>query len=331
MSSTICTTVLPALNARCVGLASVFESAPLPREIARFQIKAFALLFSTFEKVLWLDADNFPVSPPEHLFDSHVFKMHGLVTWPDYWWSTVNPKFYTIAAVEQMPPIEARAAAEAGQVLLDKARHSSTLELLTYYNYHGPSHYYQLLSQGAPGEGDKDTFLAAAMALDLPFYQVGQSVATLGYDHVDDPSEHTGVAELQHHPQDDYDKRVRNLTLATPESKPRQMFVHQHWIKADAARMSRQYLTDVRSRMLGPLEKVEALFGFDLEKAMWDEVLVTACDLEHDFEAWRLKSGVCDDSKRVYAALFDGGPWNHPAPPDEPAPAEASLNESIDF
>ena len=31
-----------------------------------------------------------------------------------------------------------------------------------------------LFSQGAAGEGDKETFIAAAHKLDLPYYQVGE-------------------------------------------------------------------------------------------------------------------------------------------------------------
>ncbi|KAK7679537.1 Golgi alpha-1,2- mannosyltransferase [Cerrena zonata] len=41
-----------------------------------------------------------------------------------------------------------------------------------YYNYYGPDYYYPLLSQGAAGEGDKETFIAAAHKLKLPYYQV---------------------------------------------------------------------------------------------------------------------------------------------------------------
>lgn len=41
-----------------------------------------------------------------------------------------------------------------------------------YYNTYGPDYYYPLLSQGAAGEGDKETFIAAAHKLNLPYYQV---------------------------------------------------------------------------------------------------------------------------------------------------------------
>ena len=50
-----------------------------------------------------------------------------------------------------------------------------------YYNIFGPEIYYKLFSLGALGEGDKDTFAAAALACGEKYYQVASSIRTLGY------------------------------------------------------------------------------------------------------------------------------------------------------
>jgi hypothetical protein len=46
-----------------------------------FKVKALALLFSTFEEIILLDADNIPAMNPETLFDTEEGKT-GLIQWP---------------------------------------------------------------------------------------------------------------------------------------------------------------------------------------------------------------------------------------------------------
>lgn len=80
----ICQTVLPALNARCMILAEILEAVPLRLEISRYQLKAFGMLFSSFDEILLLDADDIPVEKPEKLLSTEPFLSRGMVTWPDY-------------------------------------------------------------------------------------------------------------------------------------------------------------------------------------------------------------------------------------------------------
>ena len=49
-----------------------------------WQLKAFAIIYSSFEEVLFLDADNIAVADPEYLFESANYKIHGATFWPDY-------------------------------------------------------------------------------------------------------------------------------------------------------------------------------------------------------------------------------------------------------
>jgi alpha 1,2-mannosyltransferase len=162
----ICDIVLPSLNARCIVLSHILISAPA--RIEKYQFKPFAMLFSSFEELLFLDADAFPLEKPEHLFTTEPFLSKGMLTWPDFWASSVSPLFYDIANYPP-PPMDLRQSTESGEVLLSKRSHLRSLLLTIYYNYHGPSHYYPLLSQGAAGEGDKETFVAAATAMQESF------------------------------------------------------------------------------------------------------------------------------------------------------------------
>lgn len=75
-----CQVVLPSLNARCVVLSEILDAVPGSREkVAKYQYKPLAMLFSSFEVILFLDADAFPLQKPES-----IFKSKGLVTFPDF-------------------------------------------------------------------------------------------------------------------------------------------------------------------------------------------------------------------------------------------------------
>lgn len=170
----LCEQVLPALNSAC----RTFDR--LEGSISRYQYKVFAVLLSSFAEVLWLDADNFPLRDVGPLFSSAPFRDTGLVTWPDLWQTSVSPAYYEIAA-RPPTPVAARASTEAGQLLVSKTRHWRTLLLAAYYNYYGPEYYYPLLCQARAGAGDKETFLPAAEAAGLPFYDVKAPTQGLGH------------------------------------------------------------------------------------------------------------------------------------------------------
>ena len=85
----ICESILPKLNARCLILSDIFDAVPPKAEISRYQLKAFAMLFSSFDEIVLLDADNLAVEQPERLFSTEPFVSRGFVSWPDY----VHPTF----------------------------------------------------------------------------------------------------------------------------------------------------------------------------------------------------------------------------------------------
>ncbi|KAL1303704.1 hypothetical protein AAFC00_007056 [Neodothiora populina] len=187
----VCETILPSLNAECVRLDLLIGEEGAKRIGKGYQIKAFAVLFSKFEEVLFLDADAFVLRDPEDLFgrlgqpssgpssgsaDEEQGKKAGLLLWPDFWASSQSPLFSTIISTnttersnEQQKYLLEHPSSESGQLLISKRSPSQSLALLmtVYYNFHGVGYYYPLLSQGGPGEGDKETWAAGVEAVNL--------------------------------------------------------------------------------------------------------------------------------------------------------------------
>ena len=82
----ICEEVLPALNATCFLLSDVLGAVPQHIEISqpRFQLRSVAMLFSSFDDILLLDADAIVTEPPERWMSEEPFISRVFVSWPDY-------------------------------------------------------------------------------------------------------------------------------------------------------------------------------------------------------------------------------------------------------
>lgn len=80
----VCEVILPTLNARCLVMSEILDAVPNRIEVSRYQLKVLSMLFSSFDEMLLLDADNFVMQKPEDLFSTEPFISKGLVSWPDY-------------------------------------------------------------------------------------------------------------------------------------------------------------------------------------------------------------------------------------------------------
>lgn len=207
----LCETMLPLMNARCVDAEQIFGKERLEKmKISGYQLKALALLASSFRNVFLMDSDSYVVTNPEPLFESKLYKQKHMIAWPDFWRRTTSPVYYQIAGInvtdepvrhlndvftdlDKMHLVDTKDpkynpkkdisfhdrgntlvdwSSESGQLLINKDVHFKSLLLAFYYNRDGPFGYHPLLSQGGAGEGDKETFVAAAHRLNLPYYQV---------------------------------------------------------------------------------------------------------------------------------------------------------------
>lgn len=90
-----------------------------------YQLKICSIIFSSFEQVLFLDADNIPVKNPDVIFKSKSFTDTGVVMWPDYWKHTGSPMLpYIVGLSDRASEILRQdQTAESGQLVWDKKRH----------------------------------------------------------------------------------------------------------------------------------------------------------------------------------------------------------------
>ena len=310
-----CDVILPSLGATCVVLSDILDAVPLPSnyDIKKYQYKIFSILFSSFEDVMLLDSDAFPVHDPATLFSTEPFLSKGLVLWPDFWYSTESPYYFEISATTP-PPLQSRASTESGEMLYSKSKHATSILLATYYNFYGPDYYYPLLSQGAPGEGDKETFQAAALALNLPFYKVRDYVRAIG---VVDPVEDSfhGNAMVQSDPISDFRSSTDLSSHSSQAPKSPPFIIHANYPKFDPATIFDDYSTDATLksptkdpdgnfwRVWGGSEDIMNTFDTDIEQDFWREVQWVACELSGKFRWWsRIGS---DGNCRGVTAYFD--------------------------
>ncbi|PLN76802.1 hypothetical protein BDW42DRAFT_188421 [Aspergillus taichungensis] len=173
----LCETVFSLYDTSCIVLSRVFNSNNTV-DVQPSQIKAFAVLFSSFEDVIYMD----PWSLPTYT-------------------STVNSIYYNISG-QPVPSIAARLSSFTSAFSLSKRSHLTTLLLNAYYNCHDPSYYYPLFMQGALGDPGGDSLLLAAAALGRSFLMIQDPEADMGYQAMDD--EFYSSALVQIDPQTDH-------------------------------------------------------------------------------------------------------------------------------
>lgn len=104
-----CNRILPNLNGKCKLMSDYIPKSYYERVIKNggpatgYQMKNVAIFISSFERVLYLDADNIPIKNPDILFVNKPFINKHLVIWPDLWRRSTSPKFYEIAGIKVDP------------------------------------------------------------------------------------------------------------------------------------------------------------------------------------------------------------------------------------
>jgi alpha 1,2-mannosyltransferase len=297
----LCKDYLPKLGAECLILSDFIQGL----EVTHYQLKSLAMLLSSFEHVLYLDSDSIPLLNPEtELFATEPYTSTGLVIWPDFWISTESPSFYTVVGLGKMPSDLPEASSEAGQILINKRKHLKTLLLAVYYNIYGPDFYYPLLSQGALGQGDKETFMAAAMVLNLPYYRVKTGVRAIGRL---DGSERKGSGMIQVDPLADSRKQD-----GVKSKQPRAAFIHANTPKMNAGHLVDEgdLLTTLDQkplRLWGSRDEQIKEFGLDLEKTAWELVVQTGCELADVIREWSHRKDLCPRLNAHWNAVFKEG------------------------
>ncbi|KAE9020567.1 hypothetical protein PF011_g5356 [Phytophthora fragariae] len=141
--------------------------------------KVYAIHHSSFERVLFLDADNVPVRDPSFLFQSEEFVETGAVFWPDFWHPD-NTIFniHRQSLVWQLLdlPFQDSFEQESGQLLIDRRRHTVPMEVLSFYAFHRPN----LFDKFKLAHGDKDLFRFAWLHQNASFHMIHAPPAVAG-------------------------------------------------------------------------------------------------------------------------------------------------------
>ncbi len=167
-----------------------------------YAIKPFAILFSAFKEVLFLDADNNCTADPTYLFDEPKYQRTGAIFWPDLWKTARENPIWKIIDSSWEDKFEQ----ESGQLLVNKERCWPELQLCAYFNRNRDA-YYKILY------GDKDTFRFAWLALRTPFHMVRHNVAIVGFE--EGNGQFYGVSMAQH------------------DTEGRVLFLHRNLLKWD--------------------------------------------------------------------------------------------------
>ncbi|GAA6063985.1 hypothetical protein JCM10212_002417 [Sporobolomyces blumeae] len=115
------------LSCRVVSLDHL-DKSPSPGRTKSFHIKGSAMVRSSFDQVLYLDSDAYPVRSPDYLFDSREFTEYGAVFWEDYWRDGPENPIWSVLGVQ----CRDEATMESGVVLIRKSQHLDALILLEH-------------------------------------------------------------------------------------------------------------------------------------------------------------------------------------------------------
>jgi alpha 1,2-mannosyltransferase len=145
------------------------------KEYSSFKLKGFGLKplsirFSTFEEVLFLDADNLAMIDPTFLFEDLMYKSLGTIFWPDMWRTSQDNPIWKVIDSDRYDDNEQ----ESGQILINKRLCWEELNICLYLNSQR-NIYYRFLY------GDKDTFKFAWLFKKRDYYMIPGFPGVCGY------------------------------------------------------------------------------------------------------------------------------------------------------
>jgi hypothetical protein len=125
------------------------------KKLNGWELKSFALLNTKFREVLEIDADCYPISNPEYLFDDKMYQMYGSLFFPDQQPEDIAEiaKAWEVPDIRELlglPVIDERGI-EAGVMLIDRQECWESLYLTWWINDNSEFFYKYM-------HGDKDTF-----------------------------------------------------------------------------------------------------------------------------------------------------------------------------
>jgi alpha 1,2-mannosyltransferase len=134
-----------------------------------FHIKGAAIQQSSFNEILYLDTDSYPLRHPDDFFESKWWENTGLLLWPDFTKSHATNPLWRLLGI----PCRNEFEGESGQIFVSRSRHQDLLWLVEYFALHHDK-FYSFMG------GDRDSFCAAALLLGKPWHGPGRLIAAAG-------------------------------------------------------------------------------------------------------------------------------------------------------
>jgi hypothetical protein len=235
-----------------VVCVDAYERARLDpvRRLDSWELKPYAIAYSGFEEVLFLDADNVPVRDPGFLFDSPGYAETGAIFWPDRYAGPGTGREWMTRRTWEVcrVPYRLEPEIEAGQLLIDKRRCWRPLMLALHMNEHSDFYY-------AHFYGDKDTYRLAWHRAGRPFTLAPHPIKNLGSSDVIVQHDFEGRVLFQHRNGDKWS------ALREPKRVP-------GFEREDACR---ELLSELRARWLPPVRRLPSELT-EVERAAYEEV-----------------------------------------------------------
>ena len=126
-----------------------------------WELKSYAILWSGFKDVLFLDADCFPVRNPDYLFDTPEYQQTGCILFPDVGNMEKTRPWWDVYGV----PYRDEPEIESGAIYIDKERHWTRVAKVDFINQYGIRWFWDNAKQW----GDKDTWRAVWHMDETPY------------------------------------------------------------------------------------------------------------------------------------------------------------------
>jgi hypothetical protein len=139
-----------------------------------FETKPFAIQWSRFEQVLFVDADNVAITDPTYLFSDPNYLETGTVLWPDYATMAPSLEAWDVFGLREYASAGggAERCVESGQILIDKRRAWPALCLAHWYGERSVFFFRYVY-------GDKELFHLAWRRLGLPYAMPARGIQPL--------------------------------------------------------------------------------------------------------------------------------------------------------
>ncbi|KAG0688181.1 hypothetical protein C6P40_001315 [Pichia californica] len=283
-----CNKILPELNARCI---LGYKELPLNEfndtfNSKRYEYKILAILTSSFEDVLLLDADNIVIDNPDRLFNWDIYKKNNLIFWPDSWQRTTNPFIFDLVNlkidysnvkdmndynVHDLPGAIPNPSTESGMIMVNKRKQLKTLLIALYFNIYGFDYYYPLITQGGAGQGDKDTYIIAAYGANAPYYQIQQPVSFLGHFNKDNEFNAGALGQCDPMTSDEkyaYDNKIKDKSCSN------YLFLHLSFPKLYPNEIGNK----VQNKYEGHFLQFDGIkWPYDIELQIWEIMCQLLC------------------------------------------------------